>query len=101
MWSSEPREGLAFCSAKGAPSFLSYVKTPSFGLVPGIEPPDLPLCSQHALPTELTPLLTIVQISPWKVVLFVKNMFIMKNLTNFRKTVETSVDLCLGSCLRK
>ena len=25
-WSSEPREGLAACSAKGVPSFLSFVR---------------------------------------------------------------------------
>ena len=35
----EPREGLAACSsAKGVPLFLSYFKTLSIGLVPGIEP---------------------------------------------------------------
>ena len=37
-WSSEPREGLACCSAKGVPSFLGYFKTLSIGLAPGIEP---------------------------------------------------------------
>jgi len=37
-WSSEPREGLAACSAKGVPSFLSYFKTLSIGPAPGIEP---------------------------------------------------------------
>ena len=36
--SSEPREGLACCSAKGVPSFLGYFKTLSIGPVPGIEP---------------------------------------------------------------
>ena len=36
--SSEPREGLATCSAKGVRSFLSYFKTLSIGPVPGIEP---------------------------------------------------------------
>ena len=36
-WSSEPREGLAICTAKALPLFLSYFKTPSFGPVPGIE----------------------------------------------------------------
>ena len=36
-WSSEPREGLAACSAKGVPSFLSYFKTLSIGPAPGIE----------------------------------------------------------------
>ena len=37
-WSSEPREGLATCSAKGIPSFLSYFKTLSIGPAPGIKP---------------------------------------------------------------
>ena len=37
MWSSEPREGPAVCSAKAVPSFLSYFKTLSIGLAPGIE----------------------------------------------------------------
>ena len=37
-WSSEPHEGLACCSAKAVPSFLSYFKTLSFGPAPGIEP---------------------------------------------------------------
>ena len=37
-WSFEPREGLAVCTAKGVPSFLSYLKTLSIGQVPGIEP---------------------------------------------------------------
>ena len=36
--SSEPREGLAACSAKGVPSLLSYFKTLSIGPAPGIEP---------------------------------------------------------------
>ena len=36
-WSSEPREGLAACSAKGVPSFLSYFKTLSIGPAPEIE----------------------------------------------------------------
>ena len=51
--SSEPREGLACCSAKGVPSFLGYFKTLSIGPARGIEPATFPLCSQHALPTEL------------------------------------------------
>ena len=34
-WSSEPREGLACCSAKGVPSFIGYL---SIGPAPGIEP---------------------------------------------------------------
>ena len=38
MWSSEPREGLAGCSAKEVPSFLSHFKTLSVGPAPGIEP---------------------------------------------------------------
>ena len=37
-WSSEPREGLAACSAKGVTSLLSYFKTLSIGPAPGIEP---------------------------------------------------------------
>ena len=37
-WSSESREGLAACSLKGVPSFLSYFKTLSIGPAPGIEP---------------------------------------------------------------
>ena len=37
-WSSEPREGLAACSANGVPSFITYFKTLSIGPVPGIEP---------------------------------------------------------------
>ena len=45
-WSSEPREGLAACSAKEVPSFLDYFKTQSIGPAPGIGPGDLPLCSQ-------------------------------------------------------
>ena len=32
------------------------------------------------------------QISTWKVFLIIKNIFIMKNLTNFHKMVEASVD---------
>ena len=35
---SEPREGLAWFSAKGVPSFLGYFKTLSIGLAPAIEP---------------------------------------------------------------
>ena len=37
-WSSKLPEGLAACSAKGVPSFLSYFKTVSFGPAPGIKP---------------------------------------------------------------
>ena len=35
--SSEPREGLAACSAKAVPSFLGYFKTLSIGPAPGVE----------------------------------------------------------------
>ena len=37
-WSSEPPEGLAACSAKEVPSFLSHFKTLSNGPAPRIEP---------------------------------------------------------------
>ena len=37
-WSSEPREGLAACSAKGLPSFLSYFRALSINTAQGIEP---------------------------------------------------------------
>ena len=37
-WSSKPREGQAVCRAKEVDSFLSYFKTLSSGLVPGIKP---------------------------------------------------------------
>ena len=54
MWSSEPPEGLAACSTKVAPSFLSYFKTLIIGLAQlGIEPAT-PALQSHALPTELT-----------------------------------------------
>ena len=35
---------------------------------------------------------TTGQISSWKLFCLIKNIFIMKNLTDFRKTVETAVD---------
>ena len=38
----------------------------------------------------------IGQISTWKVFFIIENIFIMKNLTDFCKTVETSVDPRLG-----
>ena len=38
---------------------------------------------------------TIFQISTWKV-LIIKNKFLMKNLADFLKTVETGVDLGPG-----
>ena len=37
-WSSEPREGLAACTAKEVTSLLNYFKTLSTGPAPGIEP---------------------------------------------------------------
>ena len=42
---------------------------------------------------------TIFQILTWKVLLIIKNMFTMKNLTDFRKTMETGVDPRLDSML--
>ena len=47
-WSSESREGLAACGAKGVPTFLSYFKTLSVGPGPGNRTRDLPLCG-HTL----------------------------------------------------
>ena len=41
MWPPEQRIGLPACSAKRVPSFLSYFKTLSIGLAPGIEPVTL------------------------------------------------------------
>ena len=38
MWSSDPHEGVAACSAKVVSSFLSYFKTLSIGPAAGIEP---------------------------------------------------------------
>ena len=38
----------------------------------------------------------IGQISTWKVFFIIKNIFVIKNLTNFPKTVEIDVDPCLG-----
>ena len=35
-WSYEPREGLVVCIVKAVPSFLSYFKTLSIGLIRGI-----------------------------------------------------------------
>ena len=42
---------------------------------------------------------TIFQILTWKVLLIIKNMFTMKNLTDFRKTMETGVDPRLDGML--
>ena len=42
---------------------------------------------------------TIFQILTWKALLIIKNMFTMKNLTDFRKTMETGVDPRLDSML--
>ena len=48
-WSSESREGLAACSTKVVPSFLSYFKTLNISPAPGMRRTrDLPLCS-HTL----------------------------------------------------
>ena len=52
-WSSEPREGLAACTAKGVTSFLSYFKTLSDGPPRVIEPARYPSLQSSALPTEL------------------------------------------------
>ena len=59
MWSSNPHKDLAVCEAEAVPSFLSYLKTLSVGLVLGIEPattcsavilyPDLPLSLRMTL----------------------------------------------------
>ena len=38
MRSSEPCAGLAACSVKAVPAFLSYFKTLSIGSAPGIKP---------------------------------------------------------------
>ena len=38
---------------------------------------------------------TTGQISSWKLFCLIKNIFIMKNLTDFRRTVEAGVDLRL------
>ena len=54
-WSSEPRKGLAACTAEGVPSVLSYFKTLSIGPAPGIEPAiSRSAVNTCALPTELT-----------------------------------------------
>ena len=43
---SEPSEGLAVFRLKVVPSFLSYFKTKSIGLVPGNRIHNLPRCSR-------------------------------------------------------
>ena len=50
-WSTQPSEGLASCSAKRVPSFLSYFKTVSIGPVPGTEP-AISRCAINDVPTE-------------------------------------------------
>ena len=45
-WSSEPLEGLAACSKKEVPSFLSYFEDTENWSGPGNRTRDLPLCSQ-------------------------------------------------------
>ena len=47
---------------------------------------------QHTLKLEKKIVQYIFQISTWKV-FFIENIFIMKSLNDFRKMVETSVDL--------
>ena len=44
-WSSKPHKGLAACSAKGVPSFLSYFETLSLHPAPEIEPTTSWFCS--------------------------------------------------------
>ena len=55
---SEPREGLAAFSSRGVPSFLSYFKTQSIGLAPGIELstslPAVKLSTDWANPTTVS-----------------------------------------------
>ena len=46
IFRSELREGLAVFRLKAVPSFLSYLKTLSIGLVPGNQIHNLPLCSR-------------------------------------------------------
>ena len=41
-------EGLAACSAKGVPSFLSYLKTLSVGPAPGIKPSTTHSAIKHS-----------------------------------------------------
>ena len=53
MWSSEPREGLAACTAKGVPSFLSYFKTLSIELAPDPLPPALKSSANPAVLRQL------------------------------------------------
>ena len=48
-WSSESREGLAACSGKAVPSFLSYFKTLSIGLATGIEPATFPSAVKRSI----------------------------------------------------
>ena len=47
-WSSDPREDVAACSAKGVPSFLSYFKTLSIGPALGIEPATFRSAVKHS-----------------------------------------------------
>ena len=53
-WSSEPREGLAACSAKEVPSFLSHFSVRPWVIVrPRESNPPPPARQSNALPTEL------------------------------------------------
>ena len=63
-WSSEPREGPACCSAKGVPSFNRLFSDPEYWSGPRNRTRDLTLCSQHALPTELTLPRFIMTVTP-------------------------------------
>ena len=52
-WSSEPSEGLAVCTAKAVPSFLSYLRTLSIGPAQEIEPATSRIVVSALLQTEL------------------------------------------------
>ena len=52
-WSSEPRESLAACSARGVPSFLSYSKTLSIGLARVTEPTISRTAVMRSKPTKI------------------------------------------------
>ena len=53
-WSSDPRQGLAACTAEGVPSLLTYFKTLSIGPALGIEP--CTLCSGTRNTREIKPI---------------------------------------------
>ena len=68
------------------PGFLSHSDTILASSIPHAR--QFPYCSSY---NEARRVQTIDQISTWKVVLLEK-IFIMKNLSDFRKSVETGVD---------